>query len=30
MKKNNFSSMGRQGGASALTMLVMVLFLAAC
>ncbi|WP_417529791.1 DUF4845 domain-containing protein [Marinobacter lipolyticus] len=26
MKKNNFSSMGRQGGASALTMLVMVLF----
>ncbi|MCG2579318.1 MAG: DUF4845 domain-containing protein [Marinobacter sp.] len=26
MKKNKFSSMGRQGGASALTMLVMVLF----
>ncbi|EON91454.1 hypothetical protein MARLIPOL_13449 [Marinobacter lipolyticus SM19] len=26
MKKNNFSSIGRQGGASALTMLVMVLF----
>ncbi|WP_273202967.1 DUF4845 domain-containing protein [Marinobacter subterrani] len=26
MKKNNFSGMGRQGGASALTMMVMVLF----
>lgn len=26
MKKNKFSAMGRQGGASALTMLVMVLF----
>lgn len=30
MQKNNLSGMGRQRGASALTMMVMVLFLVAC